>query len=162
MIIHLIHQRQNAQLIASENLRKSHEAMKRRHDKTVKYTTKFELGDIVYLYIPSLLAKATSKKLQPTYSGPYMITEICSQHTVHMRRLADGHMTTKPINIERLKKPSTATSSMAIKKRIEVPGLKGRLLDTDVIGSVKLTNKDLPVIKERTKRLAQQRKLKRV
>ena len=161
MVIHLIEQRQAAQKIASQNLLSSHKKMKERYDKKLTSCTEYRVGDLCYLYIPNLLAPATSKKLQPTYSGPYMVTEVCSPYTVHLRRLSDGKMTTKSINTERLRKPSSAASKEAIIKRLEIPGKLGRLLDPDIIGMAKVGPSDIPVIKNKTKVMAQERKSRR-
>ena len=162
MIVHLINERQNVQSIASDNLLKAHRSMKLRHDKQINFTTNFNVGDIAYLHIPSLLVKSTNKKLQPTYSGPYMITELPSKHTAKLRRLSDGVVTKKSISLDRLRKPPKSTAKSAIFNRLEKPGKAGKLLDPDIVGSTKLTTKDIPIIKKRNKMLYRQRKSKRM
>ena len=161
MVLHLIMQRDCAQKIASDYLFKTHSDVKKRHDRSLGVTSKYAVADVVYLHIPTLLTPQTSKKLQPTYSGPYLITEITSPYTVKIKRLSDGFVAAKSVNIERLRRPLAGASKTAILKRLERPAMTGKLINPDLIIETKLTSSDLPVLKQRTKALAHGRKARK-
>ena len=88
LALYLLQQKEKIQMMAAENMKETHRKMKLRHDATA-VESKFRKGQLVYLHIPNLLSKGTSKKLQPTYSGPYMIVRETSPVTVILRRLQD-------------------------------------------------------------------------
>ena len=119
LAVHLLTQREKIQLKAAENMRQAHRKMKARHDADA-VDSGYTLGQLVYLHIPTLLRKGTSKKLQPTYSGPYIIIRKTSPVTVVLRRLQDGHVFKKSIHVSRLRRPLSRTSSRAILSRLEM------------------------------------------
>ena len=98
--------------------------MKARHDADA-VESGYRLGELVYLHIPTLIKKGTSKKLQATYSGPYIIVKTTSPVTVVLRRLQDGHVFKKSIHVSRLRRPLTRTSSKAILNRLEMGPTSG-------------------------------------
>ena len=89
---------------ASNNLVKAHAKMKARHDEKAKQHD-FEVGDYVYLYIPTLIVPHTSKKLQSQYSGPFLILKFHTQFTCYVMRCQDGKIARKPVHVQRLRKP---------------------------------------------------------
>ena len=103
---------------AATNMKEAHQKMKDRHDKRA-LECGFKVGDIVYLHIHGLLKKGVSKKLQPTYSGPYMITKATSPVTFILRRLQDNYVLKKSIHAARLRAPVKTASKMAIFRRLE-------------------------------------------
>ena len=87
----------------AKNIMKSkHANMKLRHDRNAKEHS-FERGQIVYVKNPSIIVKGTSKKLQPIFSGPFLIIELPSRFTAKLRRLADGKTLPKNVHVQRLK-----------------------------------------------------------
>ena len=110
-----------------------------RHDATAEESS-FKKGQLVYLHIPNLLSKGTSKKLQPTYSGPYMIIRETSPVTVILRRLQDGHVANKSVHVSRLRSPLSKASARAILRRLET-GPSATLFYPDV---APLRKKEIP------------------
>ena len=88
--------------LARKNLLQSHIKMKRRHDKTSR-NSPFHKGQLVYVKNPALIVKGTSKKLQPLFSGPFLIIELPSKFTAKLRRLSDGKTMHKNVHVERLR-----------------------------------------------------------
>lgn len=60
--------------LAKENLIKSKESSKKYYDKSHRTTTKFHIGQEVLLR--DMQSKATNKKLNPTYKGPFKIVQV--------------------------------------------------------------------------------------
>ena len=88
--------------LAFKNLEKNQKMMKHYHDKKIK-VHKFEQGDLVYVKNQYVITKNTSKKLQPLYSGPYIVLDIPSKFTVKLRRLSDGRTMERNVHMERVK-----------------------------------------------------------
>lgn len=80
-----------------ENLAKARERYTHQYNKKTKISS-FELGDLVYLYDPSV-KKGLSKKLARPWSGPYRVIEIKGPVTYKIRKLN----TRKVVHINRLK-----------------------------------------------------------
>ena len=129
LALYLLQQKEKIQMMAADNMRETHRKMKMRHDATAVESS-FKKGQLVYLHIPNLLSKGTSKKLQPTYSGPYMIVRETSPVTVILRRLQDGHVAAKSVHVSRLRSPLSRASAKAILRRLET-GPTATLFDPD-------------------------------
>ena len=129
LALHLNEQREKIQLLAAENMKETHRKMKLRHDATA-VESGFRQGHLVYLHVPSLLKKGTSKKLQATYTGPFMILRETSPVTVILKRLQDGKVLKKSIHVSRLRAPRSRASAKAILKRLQVGPTIG-LFDPD-------------------------------
>ena len=138
LALHLNEQREKIQLLAAENMKETHRKMKLRHDATA-VESGFRQGHLVYLHVPSLLKKGTSKKLQATYTGPFMILRETSPVTVILKRLQDGKVLKKSIHVSRLRAPRSRASAKAILKRLQVGPTIG-LFDPDKTA----LNKELP------------------
>ena len=61
-------------------------------------------ADIVYLHIPNLLKQGTSKKLQPIFSGPYLVCKRPNIHTATLRDIKTGKLLTRNVHVDRLKR----------------------------------------------------------
>ena len=85
-----------------KNLEKDQKKMKDRHDKKSKLH-KLYPGAVVYVKVPSLLKKGTSKKLQPVYAGPFVVTRLPSPNTVKLRHIDSLEEITKSVHVERIK-----------------------------------------------------------
>lgn len=70
-------------LIAKQNLIKSKETNKKYYDKNTSHEI-YKIGDLVYLVNESIIP-STSKKLNPTYAGPYEIISVDSPVNVTLK-----------------------------------------------------------------------------
>ena len=70
---------------SQKNLKLAEKDMKTRYDSKANQSPILE-ADIVYLQIPNLLKQGTSKKLQPIFSGPYLV---CNRSNIHTAILRD-------------------------------------------------------------------------
>ena len=70
---------------SQKNLKLAEKDMKTRYDSKANQSPILE-ADIVYLQIPNLLKHGTSKKLQPIFSGPYLV---CNRSNIHTAILRD-------------------------------------------------------------------------
>ena len=66
---------------------------------------------VVYDKNPFLLKKGTSKKLQPCYSGPFVVTRLPSPNTVKIRHMDSSIELEKSVHVERLKLADFSTSN---------------------------------------------------
>ena len=142
MMVALAARRRDIMQSASNNLRKAHIGMKKRHDIGSKEHD-YETGDYCYLYVPSLLVPRTSKKMQSQYIGPYIITKFTSKYTCLLMRCQDGKCNKRPVHVQRLRKPRVRDKAF-LKRLHTVP--TNQLMDTDKIVKAKLTPKDTVLI----------------
>ena len=89
--------------MSQKNLKMTEKEMKTRYDsKAVQ--SQIMKADIVYLQIPNLLKQGTSKKLQPIYSGPYLVCKRPNIHTATLRDIKTGRLMTRNVHVDRLKR----------------------------------------------------------
>ena len=74
---------------------------KNRHDKTVKQTNQFQIGDEV-LYFNVALDQSHSGKFNPKWKGPFIIQQVLP-HEAYKLQTMDGQLITTPINGNLLK-----------------------------------------------------------
>ena len=67
-----------------KNIQKSQQKQKDYHDKTVKKTEEFQIGDQVLLY-KSYLDKQWSRKLEEKWKGPYEIVEVLGKGAYNVK-----------------------------------------------------------------------------
>ena len=94
MLLHLTKTREKLQSDAMENLVNQHKRNKSRHDKNAR-NHKFSPGDIVFLRVERLLLPHTSKKLQVTYTGPFLITRRWKNHRKTCTCFSGGYRISK-------------------------------------------------------------------
>ena len=87
---------------ALENIERSQEQQKNRHDIKIKKEVKFEIGDKILLKDVAK-EKQWSGKLSPKWKGPYYIHEIIEKGAYKLRTL-EGKVLKNPYNIKHLKK----------------------------------------------------------
>ena len=87
---------------ALENIERSQEQQKNRHDIKIKKEVKFEIGDKILLK-DAAKEKQWSGKLSPKWKGPYYIHEIIGKGAYKLRTL-EGKVLKNPYNIKHLKK----------------------------------------------------------
>ena len=87
---------------ALENIERSQEQQKNRHDIKIKKEVKFEIGDKILLKDVAK-EKQWSGKLSPKWKGPYYIHEIIGKGAYKLRTL-EGKVLKNPYNIKHLKK----------------------------------------------------------
>ena len=89
-------------LIREEAVANAYEAGKVMTERENKKTNplKINTGDFVYMLKEAV---GPGKKLQPKYSGPYVIHEILSPHLVKLREKDSGKLFKNPVNLDRLK-----------------------------------------------------------
>ena len=75
----LTHNLETANRLASENMKNAQLKHKAYHDKKAKEPN-FKIGQSVWKYDPKV-PKGTSSKLHRKWKGPYIITEVCPNHT---------------------------------------------------------------------------------
>ena len=114
--------------------------MKERFDKSAA-RHKFSVGDYVFMYIPSLLVKKVSRKLQATFSGPYLLLKFHSPSTVILKRVQDGYRLKNPVHVERLRSLLSGVSKQSIARRIE-KGYTSQLLNPDKVSTTQLVQAD--------------------
>ena len=114
---------------AGDRSTKIHEAMKTRWDKRARGYDDLNIGDLLYLYIPYRLLPNTSYKLQPQYTGPFMITQRPTISTVRIKRLADGVEFNKSVNIQRIKKVQATDTNRCVKRLLVHPDVQGSPID---------------------------------
>ncbi|CAC5369828.1 unnamed protein product [Mytilus coruscus] len=78
---------------------KASEIMKERENKKTN-PLKLNIGDFVYMLKEVV---GPGKKLQPKYSGPYVVHEILSPHLVKLREKDSGKLLKNPVHLDRLK-----------------------------------------------------------
>ena len=89
--------------MSQKNLKMTEKEMKTRYDsKAVQ--SQIMKADIVYLQIPNLLKQGTSKKLQPIFSGPYLVCKRPNIHTATLRDIRTGKLLTRNVHVDRLKR----------------------------------------------------------
>ena len=88
---------------SQKNLKLSEKDMKTRYDSKAIQSSIMK-ADIVYLRIPNLLKQGTSKKLQPIYSGPYLVCKRPNIHTATLRDIQTGKLLTRNVHVDRLKR----------------------------------------------------------
>ena len=88
---------------SQKNLKLSEKDMKTRYDSKAIQSSIMK-ADIVYLRIPNLLKQGTSKKLQPIYSGPYLVCKRPNIHTATLRDIKTGKLLTRNVHVDRLKR----------------------------------------------------------
>ena len=88
---------------SQKNLKLSEQDMKTRYDSKAIQSSIMK-ADIVYLRIPNLLKQGTSKKLQPIYSGPYLVCKRPNIHTATLRDIQTGKLLTRNVHVDRLKR----------------------------------------------------------
>ncbi|CAC5402263.1 unnamed protein product [Mytilus coruscus] len=81
------------------NAQKASEIMKERENKKTN-PLKLNIGDFVYMLKEVV---GPGKKLQPKYSGPYVVHEILSPHIVKLREKDSGKLFKNPVHLDRLK-----------------------------------------------------------
>ena len=101
-----------AAIQARINQVRSQSKTKARYDKKTKLHG-IVPGDLVYIHIPHLLTKKTSKKMQAAYAGPFIVLGLSSPYTVKIRRLSDNLDVAPSIHVERLKKVQSTNSVFA-------------------------------------------------
>ena len=77
--------------------------MKTRYDSKANQSPILE-ADIVYLQIPNLLKQGTSKKLQPIFSGPYLVCNRSNIHTAILRDVKTWKLLTRSVHSDWLKR----------------------------------------------------------
>ena len=97
-----------------KNFSDSQKRMKERWDKGTQFHN-FAIGDMVYVKNKFRLKADTSRKLQPLYSGPYMIVELPSKFTAKLRVLKTGITIQQTVHVERLKKVNFKKPNSAIR-----------------------------------------------
>ena len=88
---------------SQNNLKLAEKDMKTRYDSKAIQSPIMK-ADIVYLQIPNLLKQGTSKKLQPIYSGPYLVCKRPNIHTATLRDIKTGKLLTRNVHVDRLKR----------------------------------------------------------
>ena len=94
----------------AEQLKTHQEKMKARHDLTAKHHSLYP-GMVCYVRNPFLLNKGTSKKLQPCFSGPFVITRLPSPNTVKLRHMDSSMELERSVHVERLKLANFSTQN---------------------------------------------------
>ena len=77
--------------------------MKDWYDKNLKGKP-YKIGDIVYMFVPTLKTKKTKKKLQQSWHGPFIIYDLHGDTNAFLKRLSDGKYIQKSISVLRLKR----------------------------------------------------------
>ena len=96
-VLKLNRQLRNIREQVEENVRKSQENMVRRMNSDIKVLV-FEPGDYVYcLRDPT----GPGKKLQDKYQGPYLVHEVCSDHTVKLRDPNSNRVLDQLVHVDR-------------------------------------------------------------
>ena len=75
--------------------------MKRRYDKRTQ-NVPYQIGDVVYLYIPAT-QKGLSRKLQQFWCGPYLLVEQSGPVNFKVRNLENNKLLKAPIHVNRMK-----------------------------------------------------------
>ena len=88
---------------SQNNLKLAEKDMKTRYDSKAIQSPIMK-ADIVYLQIPNLLKQGTSKKLQPIFSGPYLVCKRPNIHTATLRDIKTGKLLTRNVHVDRLKR----------------------------------------------------------
>ena len=88
---------------SQKNLKLAEIEMKTRYDSKADQSPILK-ADIVYLQIPNLLKQGTSKKLQPIFSGPYLVCKHSNIHTATLRDMKTGKLLTRNVHGDRLKR----------------------------------------------------------
>ena len=114
---------------AGDRSTKIHEAMKTRWDNRARGYDDLNIGDLLYLHIPYRLLPNTSYKLQPQYTGPFMITQRPTISTVRIKRLSDGVEFKKSVNIQRIKKVQATDTNRFLKRLLVHPDVQGSPID---------------------------------
>ena len=98
-ICHLTGQFENVKIEAQDNVAKSQQRQKDRHDKQLSEVQRYKIGDLVLLYRSELKNR---KKLEDRWKGPYYIHEVFP-NGVYKIRTMENKVLKVPVNGERLK-----------------------------------------------------------
>ena len=101
---HLQHNMEKVQLfreLAASHLEANKAKMKKAYDKKAS-ETKFEIGDVVWLYCPRPLGP-NSHKLRYHWHGPYYLCECLSDVLFKVKQMSDNKMVKTPVHVNRLK-----------------------------------------------------------
>jgi ribosomal protein L21E len=90
-----------AREIAKLNLEEAQRRMKEKYDKK-KNVQKFEVGQLVWLYIPQVQA-GQSRKLYKGYSGPYILIEQTSPVNFKLAKAHNNQVLKNAVHVNRLK-----------------------------------------------------------
>jgi ribosomal protein L21E len=91
-----------AREIAKLNLEEAQRRMKEKYDKK-KNVQKFEVGQLVWLYIPQVQA-GQSRELYKGYSGPYILIEQTSPVNFRLAKAHNNQVLKNAVHVNRLKK----------------------------------------------------------
>ena len=130
--------------MAAANVRSSHHKMKERSDKTSK-SHDYRVGDYCYLYVPNLLLPNTSRKLQSTFTGPYIITRFTATNNCYIMRCRDGKQLKRAVNVRRLRSPKV--KDKAFLKRLQLSS-GTNLLDPEIVVGTRLSRKDRLLLRQ--------------
>ena len=89
---------------AEARLVEQQKKMKEYFDKNKATDIPLEVGDVVYVYQPTIRVRKTKKKLQRKFHGPFLVAEFTSGVSVRLRRGSDHKLLKKPVSIMRLKR----------------------------------------------------------
>lgn len=87
-------------LDAQDNITKSQQKQKKRHDEALRKVQTFQIGDLVLLYKSNLNDR---KKLEERWKGPYHIHEVKGNGSYKLRTITDQRVLKSPVNSDRLK-----------------------------------------------------------
>ena len=93
----------DASKFAYERLGKEQEKMKDRYDRN-STNIDLKIGDPVYVFDPKLRVRRTRKKLQKSFTGPFIISKFHTPTSVILKRLTDGKILDKAVTVRRLKR----------------------------------------------------------
>ena len=129
---------------AQVNLERTQHKMKERHDKVVK-DHKIQVGCVVYVLIHRRLHEGTSIKLQQVYTGPYLVTDQTSRHTVKLRRLDNIKEIKRPVAIQSIKPLTREMSEEFLDKVVNPTDLEEHL--NAVRGNKEDNSSEIKIIK---------------
>ena len=127
----LISQLEVTREISKRNMESNQASMKRRYDKRAQLVP-YQVGDVVYLYIPAT-QKGLSRKLSQFWCGPYLLVQKTGPVNFRDRNLENNKLLKAPIHVNRMKfaydrfeRPSNAKSPADLEQQKPIQDLEDR------------------------------------